>query len=334
MAAHKTEADRLVVIDEFEKDEIFCFGHLVLNPRQADMAVRRWTKLQIEIKARLLARGGPIHPKLSGDQLPEIHAEWLVQSGKYYRWPEAKNKDYWREHLDWLQESMRIIRHAAPAIHYGSKIDHRKDMIEKLKQANIYRNETLISEIGTSTYEKYISIMCNPHVDSLCITLATLERMFFSQGLSYEVICDNYDQCKGFSMLKVFQELHTHKITASAVVPQFLSSEEEQLIQMADVATYAGGQIIWANRRLTTDPKFRLTEKIERVIKDHQKFLFPLDGEYGTSPPPRGKQIDALSRPIFYDMMLNYVGGPEDLRKELLNTKEAHIQALLDSDLN
>ncbi|WP_157464959.1 hypothetical protein [Deinococcus apachensis] len=334
MTNYQVSVDRIVVIDEFEKDELFVMGHLVFTPRQAEMAVRRWTKLQQEIKGRLLQRGLPLDPRLEGDRLPEIHAEWLVQSGKYYRWPGAKNKDYWREHLDWLAEAMRIVRHVGPTVHYGHHVNYKEREIERLKKSGLWDDRETIEACGYKAYNELISILCNPYAKGLSLTLASMERMFSHRGLSYEVICDNYDYCKGFSTLEVFEELKNKGVAQSAFAPKFLSSEDEQLIQMTDVVTYAGGQVAWLNLKRQQDARFMPNIKVDRVTQDHQKYVLALDGESSSSPPPRGSEVDALSRPIYLDIVSSFVKHAPELYASLQARRDSRIQELLHLALN
>ncbi|MDV6376451.1 DUF3800 domain-containing protein [Deinococcus arenicola] len=325
------EADRLVAIDEFEKDDLFVLGHLVFSKKQAEMAVKKWRKLQTEIKEALLRREAYVHPKLEGDQLPEIHAEWLVQSGKYYRWQKSADQTYWRQHFIWLEEAMRIIRHCSPTTHYGFKYNHREREKARLKKSEIYENTDFIADFGNSAHDNLVSVLLNPYPISFCSSLVGLQKMFQERNQTFEIICDNRDECKGFSSLTVYEELQRHKLIASAVAPQFLSSEEEPLIQMADVVSYAAGQYIWLLRKREENPNFVPNEKVTRVIQGFKRYLAPLDGEGRPWRPHRGAEVDALSTPIFLEIVARAIGGSNQLADALLESRDQRIQNLIRS---
>lgn len=303
-------------------------GHLIFSQNQAETAVKKWGKLQAEIKQVLLERGKGKHPKLVGNQLPEIHAERLVQSGEYYRWDNAPTKDYWRQHLVWLDEALKIIRHAQPEIFYGNMIGYRRREIERWN-VRFGRDNQLIEEIGIAAHNSLYSILTNPYAKGITMTLAAMERRFAAKSQTYEVICDDYDHCKGITTLSIFDEMHKKGITSSGVVPRFLSSADESLIQMADVVSYAGGQVIWVNLQRELQPDFMPNQKIAQVIKSHQKYIRALDRENTEAQAPRGEHIDALSLPIYMDLVLDYVGGPPSLRQVLAEGRDFSLELLL-----
>ncbi len=326
---HSVTAQRVVAIDEFEKGEVFVMSHLLMTPKQAAMAAKRWEKLQREIKDRLVKRGGKAAEKLQGDTLPEIHAEWLIQSQKYYRWQGSPINDYWREHLEWLTEAMRIIRHAGPVIFYGAHINYAQKETERLKAEGLWEDQGTIDHFGREAYEDVIRFLLNPYARGLALSIAALEHHFRRTGSTYEIICDDYDYCKGFATLEVFSKLAEHQLVQAGSAPVFLSSEEQQLIQMADVAAYGGGQVQWLRHRRRKDPAFTTNERIHRVVRDHQKYLLPLDGEGGSSPAPRGRDVDVLVSPIYLDMARHHCRRSPELTAQLLHVRDERIQSLL-----
>lgn len=328
MGQHQSTAQRTVAIDEFEKDDVFALGHIILTPKQYEMAVKRWTKLQEEIKKNLLKRGGKAARVLAGDTLPEIHAEWLVQSQKYYRWGNAPHKDYWHEHLDWLEEAMKIIRHVGPEIHYGRLINYKNQQTAGLKAAGAYETGFVGAEYQAE-FEHVLAASTSPYVRAMSLSIAMLEMKFRASGHSYDIICDDYDYCKGFVALEVFEKLIGHGLVQAGSIPTFLSSEDEQVIQMADVATYAGSQVAWLQRRKNESASFQANSKVIRVIRDYRKYLLPLTGSSRGITPVVDQQVNDLAIPIYVDMIRFYGQKIPELVEVFLDERDRRIQLLL-----
>lgn len=309
--------DRVVAIDEFAKDEVFLMAHVIFTQRQATNIIKEWIALQRKIKRKLLTRNIPLDPRLEGDKLPEIHAKWLTQSQEYYHWKGAPNKEYWKEHLKWLLEATQIIDRAELTVTGLVYYDFIKMINEEMSTLEYYTNPAKRNEIGSNLFDKQLSFLKNPYPKSLSLTLASLERIFHHLKLSYEVLCDDYDQCKGFSTLTIYNDMKKAGITTYGVRPEFLSSEEVQLIQIVDVCAYTWGQHIWLEARRKSNADFEPTYKVKRIILAYQKNIRLCVRRGDRLPKYRSGPVVAMANMIHLGLIKDYFKDAPAMREQI-----------------
>lgn len=277
---HFTDYDYVLSVDEFERDEVFCIAYVLLNKSQADSITKKWTKLQKKIKSEIISRGGKSSQdiRLSGEKLPEIHAERLTQSGDYYRWREADKhqKDYWMIHFDWLEEALKIIRHASPQIFVSGFFNFREEIEDKLKHVEILVRDEIKSTHKRKMYTEFLNSVKNPYGIVFCGSIFEMDSYFFENNKKAKVICDNYDQCKGFSSLEYYDVLRKNGHFNNLSAPEFLDSEDEALIQVADVVAYVMGQIDY-QRYCEKNGTYKDDFKSRFYKKCAEKYLMPFN---------------------------------------------------------
>lgn len=92
-----------------------------------------------------------------------------------------------------------------------------------------------------------------------------------------KVICDNYDQCKGFSTLDFYGLVRENGHFNNLSAPQFLDSNDEILIQVADVVAYFTGQKIYQIHCDKNNVEYKKDFKAKFYRRCADKYLKPFD---------------------------------------------------------
>lgn len=238
---------RTVAIDESLRGSVFVLLGLVATESQEKTLGRRLNALRLEIKQQLLIDAPRLasHPKLTGDLLPELHAEPLLQSGSYYRLaaddPGFK-PNYWHRQFEWFEQAIKLIVQTSPSVAFLSK---RADNGELGREADelIADLKPILTKYAPRKSEKVLrkvkNLAMSPYFRYFPEFIAGLDQAAKLQNLSFRVIADNREQEKGFSDDAIYTVLRSNGLTGHLTTPAFLSSDDEILLQAADLLAYS-----------------------------------------------------------------------------------------------
>ena len=306
--------DVYIYLDEFERDDVFVLSAAFVPADRASQLLADWDALRLEIKQSLL-RDYPRaaqHPRLQGNQLPEIHAVDLFQSKGYYRKYKhgTKNDDaYWLQHYQWLEKALKIIQKhdirfvPSPTPHMFA--DQRaKDLLKLIDQID---NATLSKTRYTYARSKIESLAKSNYLYALPALLITMENWLRELDQLGEVICDDHEMSKGFSVSKSIgwlrQDGHYNHITT----PRFASGLDETLLQVCDVLCYVAGRHIHAMRA-----NIPLQEPLQKWLR---KYVEPASTPLAN--PPEERWSHAIM--IIFDLFLEFSIRDKKEREALQN---------------
>lgn len=281
---------RTIAIDESQKGNVFVLLALEATENQETFIALRLTELRKQIKAQLFKDAPRLinHPKLLGNQLPELHAERLIQSGEYYRLELSDpgyRKNYWLRQFEWYEKALKIIIQSNCIAYFlidiqnHSEIENtRNQMIEALADASIKATNRRFIKIE----KKVGSLAVNPYFLNFPAFIATLENVSNSDNIHRRIIADYYDQCKGFSEDSAYKILRQFNLMKHLSTPRHLSSEDEVLVQAADLIAYVICAYTVVKQEDQIGEKASLCRKYYRLLRSMRL----LDIEQLTPPNP------------------------------------------------
>ncbi len=234
-----------IFLDEFERDGLFVLAASIVPEAQLGRLAERWTSLRKRIKARLL-QDYPrswTHAHLQGENLPEVHAVDLFQSKGYYRQDNPQNPEYWKQHYLWIEEALDIPRRHGVKTFYFVADRAGVDALHQSEGHNFDRIFSILQKYSR-VMKKIRSLLKNPYITSFAITLSLINIYLEGKGLHGEIICDDKDEAKGFSLLEGYSALKRHGLFNSLSAPKFSDGLSEPLLQMTDVLCYVYGRSI------------------------------------------------------------------------------------------
>ncbi len=309
-----TKPDVYIYLDEFERDDVFVLSAAFVPADRASQLLADWDALRLKIK-KVLLRDYPRaaqHSKLQGNQLPEIHAVDLFQSKGYYRKYKhgTKNDDaYWLQHYEWLEEALKIIQKhdinfvPLPLPHMFAK-QRAKDLLALI---DFIDSETLPGAKYTYTRSKIESLANKDYLYILPALLITIENWLRELDQIGEVICDDHEMSKGFSVSKSIDWLRQNGHYNHTTAPRFASGLDETLLQVCDVLCYVSGRRIHAKRTNIT-----LREPLRRWS---QKYVEPASAPVLEPPEERWSHVIM----IIFDLFLEFSIRDKKEREALQN---------------
>lgn len=251
--------DLYIYLDEFERGDVFTLSVVLIPADQAAQVLADWDALRKKIKTVLLKDypAASHHPKLQGNQLPEIHAVELFQSQGYYRKhkPGTFLEDkYWLQHYEWLEEALKIVQKhnlsflTFPHSANSSLVSHEEALTWLFE--NVFKaegTEHSSEEKKGYSLSKFESLVKNKYFTDLPKVLVFLEQHLREMGKYGEIICDDNDMSKGFLVTNSIDWLREKQHYENLTRPRFASSLDESLIQVCDVLSYISGQALYAN---------------------------------------------------------------------------------------
>lgn len=269
----------LLAADEFYRSPVFVVGIVAIYDTQFPAFERRWLALRSEIKEQLMRDAPRLadHKRLTGDQLPEIHAVEMVQSDSYYRLFSSDpgyREQYWTRQHKWLEAALKIL------IHLNARFF---SLPINAKQQDIKRNVERYREIYISSFPDYRNkkraavfgnLMGNPYYGALSAVVAGMDNYLQNAALNGEMLFDDYDHSKGFYEGDIFTALHEAGHLHSRLTSRHASSLAHNLLQAADVVSYVRGRSAFS-RHFGSDPVGRLLDRWD------EKYIEPNDVSSG-----------------------------------------------------
>lgn len=332
--SHFSEKKFIVSIDEFERGDVFLLGHLLISEQQANVLERKWLELQRKIKKSLISRNSKASRdiRLSDNLLPEIHAEWLCQSSEYYRWKDASNKEYWKEHFEWLEDALRIIKHVSPQILFSFQIGYRA--VAESKISNLRKNiATLFPDLDrreSLEVEDLFSMMRIPYGQGFAVSVLEIDAYLREQKKSAKLICDNYDQCRGFSQLEIYNLIREHNFMNHLTTPAFLSSEDEVFIQAIDICCYVQGQKMYINHMESIGKPLKADFKVKSYLRLAKQYITPYNRGANMNSLNIDSRLHALGEHVFWELARRKLSKSSSLRQAWQASANLRIQQLLD----
>lgn len=248
----KRKPDVHIYLDEFGKGDLFLFTAIIVPVDRVEAITRELNNLRRAIKSILMSDyyRAPTSPKLAGDLLPELHAVDLFQSLEYYRkHPRGTNLEdtYWLQHREWLEEVLKIaLRHGVKWVSTRAR-DELKAVNELISRNFNELFDLMAAEKATGTKiggysrKKLNSLLNSYHYRLLPGVLARIEGELRKDNLYGEIICDDHNDSKGYSVIKAIDFLRATGEFTHLTKPKFADSASTPLLQLADVMCYVAG---------------------------------------------------------------------------------------------
>lgn len=315
-------------IDEYIRDDFFLIGGAVATEKQLRALDRKWTALRVEIKRDLLKAKPKLadHKLLRGDQLPEIHAADLFQSGSYYRLNEKIFPEYWLRQYEWLERAAQIIKH------YEIQFIHHlnpRDWDLNLKNADqfILDFDEHFGPFDSKSLDEIKARATHPYIRTFVGLIAMVDGYLNQRGGTAEIFCDEYDAFTDFSILDCYDQLRQLGHFNIPSNPGFYPSHTTTIIQVADVSCYLLGKSIFQAYERNKNPSHE-NERAFPIISDwYRKYINPTDlraTKYGVP----GEVIPAnphVQKLVFAEMIL----ARADVSKAARETGKQFVQHLL-----
>lgn len=257
-------SDVVVYLDEFRRGPVFALVGTIIPVDIASRVLSQWDALRMGIKKVLVADYyfAKHNPDLKGHRLPEIHAVDLFQSVGYYRkYPRSTsnaNDEYWLQHYEWMESGLSILKQNNVRF-----VAWHIDDIAGLDPVSNGR-ESLSEQLGSHIHSPRIrakldALERHPYVMALPQLLERMNAYFEQSGETASVVCDNFEECKGFAVLEAYDWLRANMGFNQLDKPRFASGLDETFLQTADLVGYVHGQQIHAEATgtLQKDPLAR-----------------------------------------------------------------------------
>lgn len=248
--------DMYIYLDEFERGDVHVISAMLVPSDVAAQFLADWDSLRKEIKEVLIVEypGARENRHLQGHLLPEIHAVELFQSGGYYRkykHGEKTSDRYWLQHYAWLEKALVIIKKHDIQFLVTSvnprKLESPVRGLQNLFSGIFFDVSVKMHPlVGKYSRAKLIGLSKNKYFFCLIDTLLTVEHHLRTHNLYGEVICDDHEMSKGFSIIESFDWLKQRGHYQHLSKPRFASGLDESLLQACDVFCYVAGQYVYA----------------------------------------------------------------------------------------
>lgn len=323
----------LIGVDEYQRGDFFLLGATLASERQIVAVEKKWTALRKKIKLELIKAKPKLanHPKLIGDQLPEIHAVDMFQSGEYYRLNASEHPQYWLRQYRWMEEALAILKHySLQHLYIPLPTNELRQLKSGALLVSLFEKESGITLSKNHTKE-IIRRAEHPYIHAFAELMGSIDRLMSERGATAEVICDEYNDCAEFSILDCYDALRESGHLTGVRNPHFKSSHEETMIQAADLVCYVFGKAAYpslqANRGIQ-DAREAHTSMFERWYKT---YINPTDikaEKYGV-PGRTGLFNHTVGKLMLGEMILLRSGGSPEARARM---QEAYM-ALLSSTI-
>lgn len=277
-------------IDESVEKGLWVVVAVMVPEHLVDALYGQINDLRRTIKAVLIAEypGASSHPKLQGEQLPEIHAFEMFQSCGYYYQSNPGRADYYKEHHAWLVKAMEIMSQHEVQIRFlcldessFSKSHSRLFGQVVLQELQRLMEERPLGPVGLAEFRKFKSRLV-PIMDrldqqayplALPLLLGWLDQQLEGAGGYGTVVCDDHEQFRDFGLISGFEMLKELGYYSRLGKPTFKESASSPLLQMADVAAFMLRRL-----RVTMSEKASL----KKFLRNYLRFL--LEGSDQPNP--------------------------------------------------
>lgn len=245
VVSNKQQKFRLY-IDETEQDENFYLFGILIAEHEIPKLIKEINTLRKRIKKVMLADPhyalAKKHEDFIGLNLPEIHAVRLYQSTGYYKQNNPKDSLYWKKHRIWLEKMLQILNHSQFRIILAVYPDYKKAIKERLEVGSV---AAMVNRFGFGQFNftKSQIVEANPYAFIFPILLAAADQLLAKEGAIATVHCDDYEQYRGFEVLKCFEDFNKIGLYRNLSPPKFHDSASDPLVQAADVIAYVEGII-------------------------------------------------------------------------------------------
>lgn len=249
------DPDTYIYLDEFGKDGVCVISAMLVPFDIAAQFLADWDNLRKEVKEVLTTEypGAKENKHLQGHLLPEIHAVELFQSGGYYRkYKHGENPDdkYWLQHYAWLEKALGIInrhniRFLVTSVN-AKQLERPTRGLQNLFGGIFFDvSVKLHPHAGRYSRAKLMSLSANKYFHCLTDTLLTVEDYLRNHNFYGEIVCDDHEMSKGFSIIETFDWLKEQGHYQHLSKPRFASGLDESLLQACDVFCYVAGQYVY-----------------------------------------------------------------------------------------
>lgn len=182
------------------------------------------------------------HNDFTGTNLPEIHAVRLYQSTGYFKQKNSNDLHYWKKHRSWLEKILRILDKSQFRIVLAVYPNYKATIKNRLNQGTVI---TMVEKFGFGRFniERSKIVEASPYAFILPILLSNADQLLAKEKAFATVHCDDYEQCRGFEVLKCFEDFKKFGFYRNLLPPTFHDSLSDPLIQAADVVAYVEGII-------------------------------------------------------------------------------------------
>jgi Protein of unknown function (DUF3800) len=179
--------------------------------------------------------------RISSGGLPELHATELWNSSDVFQTSRPPPPGQFERHLSWIEEALSLLSEYEIFFrpHFTMDVDHT------VKKASKY-NTSVYDQLRdrgrlTEDIRKKLAegILFNPYFGLQMSMLIAIDANAQHWGWTVELIGDKGKETEYLKKLvAAFDRLKTANLLDTFPIPDFMNSDEEPMLQLADLATY------------------------------------------------------------------------------------------------